>query len=393
MTRMPKTTRLALLFLVFMDLAGFGMLLPDVQLRAERLGAPGWMIGVILSSMFVVQTLVSPVWGGVSDRTGRKPVIVACTLLSGIAMLVYTQSTVVWIILLSRILAGFGAANVATVQAALADSATQEERTAVMGQLGAASTTGLIVGPAIGGFLASQGGALILGGVAGLCSLIGTLAVILFVPNTRPSVQDRERKRAGWRMLQGHRVLIVLFSVASVGWFSLACLEGTFGRLLERNLGQGQLAFGLIFAYESLLSVLVQSLLVKRASDRLGDRQLLTWAFVLQGFGLAAMPFAPSLPMIVVASTVFSFGNAFLNPSINGWCSRATPENRQGELFGLLQSARSVGFVVGPVLGGAMFDWRPPAPYMLAGIASAIASIALLSLTRPNEAEIESSPA
>ena len=195
-----------------------------------------------------------------------------------------------------------------------------------MGQAGAAVSAGLIVGPALGGLLSARGGAPLLGGVAAAFSGLGLAAVALLVPASPPRTEPKEAEVGRFRLLSAGRALRVLFGVAVVGWFALACLEGTFGRLIERNLGQGALAFGAIFGYESLVSVGVQSLLVARLQARWGDRRLLVAAFALQGAGLAAMPFARSFGPLLAAATVFAVGNALVNPSINGWCSRETPE-------------------------------------------------------------------
>ena len=114
LTSTERRARAGILALAFLDLAGFGMLIPSVQLRAESLGARGWLIGAVLASMFVVQTIASPLWGGLSDRVGRKPVVLACTALSAVSMLVYAHAASIWIVLAARVLAGLGAANVST---------------------------------------------------------------------------------------------------------------------------------------------------------------------------------------------------------------------------------------------------------------------------------------
>lgn len=387
-----RRARAGILALAFLDLVGFGMLIPSVQLRAEALGARGWLIGAILASMFVVQTVASPLWGGLSDRVGRKPVVLACTALSAASMLVYAQALSVWVILAARVLAGFGAANVSTAQAALADVSSPERRTALMGGVGAAVSTGLIVGPALGGFLDAHGGASLVGYVAAACSFAGLLAFGFLFPSAPPARADEEKgeeRGSALPLLLRNRLLLGLFAVASVGWFALACLEGTFGRLAQRNFGHGSEIFGAIFAYESLLAVGVQGFVVGLAQRRLGERRLLVVAFLLQGAGLAAFPFIGSVAVLFVASTVYSLGNSLVNPSVNGWCSRVTPKRQQGAMFGLLQSARSLGFVVGPSLGGTLFDIRPFAPYVLAGgvsLAAAGIVAALRDAGTPREA-------
>ncbi len=250
-----------LLVLVFADLLGFGILLPDIQLRAEALGAPGWLIGTALAATFICQSLFSPLWGRLSDRIGRKPVILACTALSAASMLLYTQAFTIWVILASRVLAGLGGANVAAAQAAVSDSTASGKLTAAQGKLAAASSAGLIVGPGIGGYLAQHGGPPLLGAVAALSSVLGLMAVALFM--SEPSVEKRDLEPAdGHETTKGPPDLRIIFGAATVAWFALATLEGTFGRLLLHTLGLGQEAFGAVFAFESLLGFGVQLKLV-----------------------------------------------------------------------------------------------------------------------------------
>lgn len=375
---MSKAARLSLLFLLFADLLGFGMLIPDVQLRAEALGAPGWLIGAVLSSMFIVQAIASPIWGRVGDKVGRKKVLLACTGLSVLSMFAYSQATSIWVILASRILAGFGGGNVAAAQALVSVKANPESRAVEMGKLGAAISAGLVAGPAIGGFLAEWGGALLVGLVAGSLSLCGLLVAAWFVPKDDRLARPEEYTN---KKLAVSGTLKALFAIATVSWLALATLEGTFGRLLKHIYGQGQLAFGAIFAYESLLGVAVQAWMVGPVVKRFGERSVLIGSYLLQGAGLAAMPFAGTMTILVVASTIYSVGAALANPTLNAWVGDLTPEQNQGAVFGLLQSARSIGFMVGPAMGGVLFDWQIPAPYVLAGVACLLASIATALLT------------
>ena len=138
---------LPLLLAVFFDLLGWGMLVADVQLRAESMMPRGWpagpVIGLLLGSTFIIQTLVSPLWGGLSDRSGRKPILILCSALSASAMFVYGFSTGLMLLVASRILSGLGAANVAVAQAVVADNYEGPDRAAALGRLGAALSTGL----------------------------------------------------------------------------------------------------------------------------------------------------------------------------------------------------------------------------------------------------------
>ncbi|CAN5517864.1 tetracycline resistance MFS efflux pump [soil metagenome] len=382
----------ALMVAAFLDLLGFGMIVTNVQLHVQSLVPAGWppgpIIGAVLASTFVVQTLVSPRWGEASDRIGRKPVVVICSFLSAAGMLVYGISGNLLLAFLSRILSGLGAANVAVAQAMISDEFSGENRTAALGRLSAALSAGLILGPILGGQLAKRGdlltfgllenGALAVGVVGGVASLLGALVLFLALPNVPP----KEARKPGVKrmvfdvaLLKDVPAVRPLILVAAVAWFSLAMLEGTFLRLIHQMFGYDEDAFGFIFGYESLLGVLVQGVAIAWLARRFGDRRLLVFGYLAQGLGLALNPlagtfqgFVPPLVTLFVASTFFAFGGGVANPTVGGLASRIVPEDRQGELFGLLQASRSIGFVLGPVIGGALFDFHPAWPYYLAGL-------------------------
>ncbi len=376
----------ALYAAIFLDLFGFGMIFPDIQLRAERMGAKGWVIGALLASTFVVQLLASPRWGRLSDRAGRKPILLACSALSAAGLLLYGVAVSIPLLFLSRVISGLGGANVAISQALLADETDEAERTSAMARIGAAISLGLVGGPAVGGFL-GHASSLAVGIAAGSSSFLGVLVILFLVRGSSvgPARAESPAKKPAaffdfslFRDLPRVRILVI---VAGVAWFSLAALEGTFGRLIEHTLGFDQRQFGIVFGYESLLGFLIQALAVGWVAKRVRDDRLLRIAYIQQGLGLALTPFTYLFPLpvawlavLLFASTLYAVGSGFANPTINSLCSKLTGAGRQGELFGLLQGARSVGFVVGPVLGGALFDVWFAAPYLLAGVTCCVAS-------------------
>lgn len=361
-------------------MVGFGMVIPDIQTRLESFGAAGWLIGSTLASYFLVQMAASPLWGRLSDRIGRKPILLFCGTLSAGSMLLYGVSNTVTLILLSRILSGIGGANVVAAQAYLADTTEGDRRTAAMGRVGGVTTAGLVLGPGIGGALSALGGHYLLGIVAASASLIGVLWIAFGVPHVAPradAAPENPPKRAPFdlSLLRDVPRLRPLLALAGFSFLALACLEGTFGRLIHHKLGFGPREFGLIFSYEALLGVLVQGLLLAWITRRLSISSLLRTSFALQGFGLGITPFMPNLIGLFGASTFYAFGSGLANPTLNSLCSQITPEPRQGEMFGLLQAARSMAFLLGPILGGILFDWHPEAPYLLAGAVAIVVGL------------------
>ena len=383
---------------VFLDLVGFGMVFPDIQTRAERflpgVASPGVWIGLLLAASFAVQLLASPRWGRLSDSVGRRPVLVGCQLLSAFALLVYGSAESYGLLLVSRVLSGLGAANVAVAQAYVADLAggaggDAAERTGGMGRVSAAISAGLVMGPAAGGFLAHAGGNRLIGIVGASLSGIGGLAAYLTMRRTGPRPPESSSERWGARrraaldlsLLGRYPAIRPLVLVSVVASFALATLEGTFGRLIKRMLGFGEIEFGIVFSYESLLGVLMGAVLLGFVAMRLPQTRLLRVAFVLQGVGLALNPLAgplapwvPGMATLLFASTLYALGAGAANPTIAAAVSAEVPERHQGELFGVLQIARNFGFVVGPILGGRLFDLAPAAPYLFAGLVSLAAA-------------------
>ncbi len=360
------------------------MVFVNIQFRAEDLGANGLIIGVIMASTFVVQTLVSPWWGAKSDQIGRKNVFLICTSLSAVSILVYGLAPNLWIILLSRVLAGFGGANVAIAQASVVDDTNPELKTRVLGRLGAAQTAGMIAGPAAGGLIGAYLGTQWLGIIGFILSTIGVVAVAIFAELAGARKVPNKPRFGFGPLIKDFPKLIPFVIIASVAWFSLSTLEGTFGRLLQTNWGFGEKEMGAIFSFESIISFIVQGIILGWLTSKIKDRTLLVIGYIVQGIGLAITPFVPDLLPLFGASLLYAAGMAIANPTLNGLASNAVKPERQGELFGVLHSARSIGFAFGPLIGGMMFDWIPSSPYILAGTVCLLAAFLVLK-TIPHE--------
>lgn len=377
---------------VFLDLVGFGMIIPDIQLRTEEMGAAGWQIGAILASTFIIQAFTSTLWGRWSDRIGRKTVFLLCTGISVASMVAYGLAPTLGWILFSRVLAGFGAANVAAAQAAVSDLSNAQTRTAAMGRISAAISSGLIVGAAAGGTVSHFLGSQMVGLIGAGASFIGIVLVALFAKLPPGSLKPTRRTWSWAPMLREFPGLRGLLFAAWAAWFSLAMLEGTFGRLIKDILGLGELEFGMIFSFESAIGVLVQAVFIGWLARRFGDKRIMVVGFLLQGLGLAFTPFAPALWVLFAVSGIYALGTGIANPTVNSVASQMVDEESQGELFGMIQSMRAVGFAVGPIIGGAIFDWQNWSPYLLAGLACLVAAIVVNAQKLP-EQEPEPQPA
>jgi len=377
-------------------MVGFTMLIPDVQFRARELGAEGYQIGLILTSTFIVQTIFSPIWSKASDRVGRKKIFLMCSLFSAIGMGLYAISDNLFLMLVCRVFAGIGAANVAVEQAMISGRTTEDERAKAISHFIAVMMTGLLIGPVLGGFAVGELGRLVLGCVAGGLSLLGLVWVALAIPADQPPGEgvQRERQPKAWfqiALLRDYAQLRILMVTSFLAWFALALLEGTFGQLIQETLRLNQEHFGLVFAYESAIGIAVQTFLLHRVNAILGPKKLLAVCFLLQGLGLALFPFAPNLAWIFVGSTLYGVGIAASNPTISTLSSLIVKKERHGELFGMTQSFRSFGFVVGPTIGGFLFDINHALPYLFAGVVCLTGGV-VLSLWRQEFGQVVESP-
>ena len=384
-----RSAEIVLLLAVFLDMVGFTMLIPDIQLRAETMLAgfafKGPIIGLLLQSTFIVQLFASPRWGKLADSVGRKRIFVCCQWISSIAMLMYGIAGSFNLLFVSRILAGFGGANVSVAQAMAAVSA-GDQRKRVLAWVSATLSAGMIFGPAVGGFAAERFGSHAIGYLGASISFLGGFIVFLFVPKDSGTGEETvpSNKLFDFSIFREHPKLLPYFWVAVVASFSLATLEGTFGRLIHAMLGYGQREFGIIFSYEAVLGIFVSVIALAWLSKRLSDTTLLRLGYIVQGVGLGLnplagflSPFANGMLWLFVASTLFAFGSGLVGPTLSTLASNTVPENVQGELFGTMQSARTVGFIIGPILGGFLFDVWHPGPYVLAAAVCIVVAILL----------------
>lgn len=358
------------------------MIIPDIATRAKSFGSAPWLVGTMLSSMFVIQFIASPRWGMLADRVGRRNIMVVCTIISALAMLVYSFADSIPLLFLSRMLAGLGAANVAVGMAYITSTVAQEEQAAALGHASGAMQIGMIFGPVVGGFTAEWGGNFWVGAVGGLLSLSGAVAAWWFVPkdDVKPvQPEDKPTERVGSiETLRQTPALIPLMALAAIAWFSLASLEGTFAQLLRDTWGYRERVFGLIFSFESALTIITQLFLLGWIAKRMSSKATLVLAYLLQGLGLLLFPFAPSMIFLFAISAIYAPGSALANPTLNNVCAQIAPKETHASLFGLMQSARSVGFIAGPTLGNWMYGHSPRLPYLLAGGICAFAALAVL---------------
>jgi multidrug resistance protein len=364
---------------VFIDLVGFGIVIPLLPLYAERYRPSPMAFGLLMASYSAMQFVFAPILGRLSDRYGRRPVLIVSLLGTAIGYLVFAFARSLGALFFSRLLDGATGGNIATAQAVIADTTTREERAKGMGMVGMAFGLGFIFGPAIGGF-AVKVSEHAPGLVAAALSLTALIWTALRLPETRPEgAPERELRllplRAIGEALKRPVVglILVLTLVCTVAFSSF---ESTFAQFLHDRFGSDATTVAMIFVVIGVTNALVQGLLVKRLVPRFGEARLVAAGTFVLASGFLSLLFSRSFPALVAATLLVSLGAGLLNPSLSGLVSKASHAHEQGEVLGSFQSMSAIGRILGPIWGeNAFLRWGSRAPHATGALFEAVACL------------------
>ena len=348
-----------LLLIVFIDLVGFGIIIPLLPFYAEHFGASPLAVTLLMAAYSAMQFLAAPILGALSDRHGRRRVIVLSTAGAALGYLVMAFADTLLVLFLARALAGAMAGNIAAVQAYIADVTTPERRARGMGMFGAAMGLGFIVGPAIGGALAGSGEAIDYTLPPLVAAAASALAAIIALVVLTDSGGTAKRAPAGWltpivtacASSDLRPLALTLFMIV----FAFAGLETTFALWAERQLDWGPREVGRLFAGVGVIMVLVQGGAIGPLSRRLGEERLVFLGIVALVLGFVALPLATSLPAVLGAMALLAGGFGLANPALASLVSRRAAATAQGASLGVAQGAASLGRIFGPALAGVLF--------------------------------------
>jgi multidrug resistance protein len=369
---------------VFIDLLGFGIIIPLLPFYAETFGAHAFTVAMLSTSFSLMQFIFAPIWGRLSDRIGRRPIIVFGLLGSCLSYLAFGLATSLTALFAARIFAGIAGANIPTAQAVIADITTPENRAKGMGLVGAAFGLGFIFGPAIGGYL-SQFGYATPAFFASALSLANFTAAWFLLPETlKPEHRAIERVgrldalRAA--LARPHLPLLLLIGFLVVAAFS--GFESTFALFAERQYGFGAESIGYVFAFVGVVLVIVQGFLVGRTVKVIGEHHVVPISLAIVAIGLLMIPGTQTVASLLMANGVLAVGMGFNSPALMALISRYTAAEDQGGVLGLTQSLNSLARIVGPMWGGYAFDHIGiGVPYVssaaVMGVACALAVTAL----------------
>lgn len=387
MDRRSRTPLLLMALTVFIDLTGFGIILPLLPFWAERLGANPVEVGLILTLYALAQLIFTPLLGGLSDRYGRRPVIIGSLLIEAVGFALTALAGSLPLLLAARFIGGIGASNIGSAQAVVADTTPAEGRARGMGLIGAAIGMGFVVGPAIGGVLAGTGaGAELPFWVAMGVALLNALLVTLLLPETRRRASTSHHAAgatpavAGWRRVLGHPAIVRLVAINLLFTLAFAAMEAVFPLFTQADFGWGATQNGYVFTYVGVVIVLVQGGLVGQLAKRFGERALLVGGLALLAIGLALLPLSSTLALLLVALGIISAGDGLVTPATSALLSIASPADAQGQTLGIAQGAAGLGRILGPLGAGALFAVRVGLPFAAGAVVTLVALALALAL-------------
>ncbi|MBZ0198807.1 MAG: MFS transporter [Ignavibacteriaceae bacterium] len=376
---MKNKSALSLIFLtVFIDLLGFGILIPILPTFATKiLHVDETAIGIAIAIYSLVQFFFNPLFGKLSDKYGRKPLIVVSLLLNAAGYLIFAFTSSFLVLLISRVVGGIGGSSIGVAQAYIADVTTRENRSKGMGLIGAAFGLGFVFGPMIGGML-SKYGYMVTGFASGGFSFIAFILTLILLPESLKNKNKEVIKRklidvkSFVKVFQKPKlaILVLLFFILT---FSVANIYGTFALLGYKIYGFTDMQNGYMFGIMGLVGALVQGGLIHVISKYINDRRLIIISSFLMIIGLASLPYGETFLGLALIVIVLSIGTGILQPILLSMISKVSSESEQGVTLSINQSMSAFARVLGPLWGGFAFEYFGyPFPFLTGAFSTLI---------------------
>ena len=400
---MTNKKALGIIFvIVFMDLVGFGMIIPLSTFLAKDLGASPLEIGLLMTIYSLMQFIFSPFWGKLSDRVGRRPILLLSLFGSSTSYLFYAFSTELWMLYASRALAGFFGANISTAMAYIADVTDKDSRSKGMGLIGAAFGMGFVLGPFLGGVLGDLGNKISPEAPFGMnfsalvASVICFLNFFVAIKVLKESLSKEAREKIKPRKSRfetlskyitkpviGQLLVISLFST-----LAMAHMESTLFLYVKERFDWSLSFASYGFAYIGIMMVFTQGYLIRKLMPKYGERKLLAIGLVMATFGMAGISLTEGVWSMLLVQTVLAIGVGLLNPSLLGSISLSGDDSEQGEVMGVNQSMSALGRIIGPAIGGLVYQQiGKNVPYFFAASLMLVGFFLVMKLYKklPNE--------
>lgn len=366
---MSNRRNMTLLFLgMVVIMLGFGMVIPILPFYVTAFGASGRELGMLMATYGVMQLIFAPVWGSLSDRTGRRPILIIGVLGNALAQVLMGLSTELWMLFAARALAGIlSSATLPTAMAFISDSTSAENRSGGMGKIGAAMGLGMVLGPGLGGWLAGRSLSLPFF-VAAALSLLVALFIVVLLPESLPP----ERRTAGSRR-QGSRLTLMarairgplgfLYFLAFLLSFGLTNFESVFGLYSLQRFGYTTAQVGGVLTAIGLTSAIVQGMATGPITQRVGEARVIQGSLLASSLAFLLMLTATTFVTVLLTTCFFVLSNAMLNPAVSSLVSKRSG-HEQGAALGLNNSFQSLGRIAGPIWAGSLLDINLFLPYL-----------------------------
>lgn len=391
-----KTRVVTIVFLtIFLDLIGFGIIIPMLPLYVKTMGGSAQVVGFILSVFSFTQLLATPVLGKLSDRFGRRPIILISLAGNAASMVIFalaTEARILPLLFVSRIIAGATAGNIASCQAAIADVTTGEERAKGMGRVGAAIGLGMVLGPAAGSALAVLGPWGPPMGAAAL-ALGDLIAAFFLMPETRtaapePSQRDvsaaATHEKGALAELLGEPRILLVFSLYFLMFLAMTNMQVALALLAKERFGWGEKEVGAGLSGFGATSLVIQGVLIGRIVRVFRPVNVAVSGGLFMAAGLLAIGFSQSSLSMIVGIGCIALGMGVNGPVLSTMASDLAGEKRRGTVLGFAQSSGGLARTVGPVLSGFLFTtFSSTAPFVGGAIAAVLMSTLALTLRRP----------
>ncbi len=359
------------------DMIGFGIIIPILPYFAERYGADGFIVGLLTSVYLIVQFIFTPVWGVLSDRIGRRPVILICIFATGFSYILFGLADSLALMFVARIVGGAFAGKFTTIQAYIADVTTRENRSKGMGLFGAAFGLGFILGPVIGGILGQYGFQAPLFFAAGLALLNGAAAWFILPESLSDEAKFKAKESREENRLSAENILQILktpligvtINLSAIYNFAFSMLYATFALFMERRFQFHTRETGYIFGFLGVVSAAIQGGLIGRISKWVGEEKMIIWGILVNSAGLLLLAASDRIAGLLISVTIMAIGGGIITPALSGLVSKKTSEAQQGRNLGLMQSFSNLARMFGLILGGYVFEALGIAsPYWISGM-------------------------
>jgi len=369
---------LPILGITFIDILGFSILIPLLPFLVKKFGAPDIAVGFVFATYSLCQLVAGPVWGNVSDRIGRKMVLIVSQIGSTISWTLLAFAPTLPLVLLSRALEGLSGGNIGVTQAYVGDLVEPKRRGEAFAYVGAAFSAGFVFGPATGGWLAERYGFAVPFLVAAALQVLTLVLTIFMLPESRGKSTDEARAAVGLRdiarSLSDRAVAPVLwlrlvYTLAMYGWFSAMTL------ILHAQLGWGVAETSYVFAAFGVLQVVLQLAVVGRVVDAVGNRVATNIGLVFCVVAFCLVPFATSFVPAAVLLVLFGIGLSIENSAFPALASDVAPDDRRGTVLGVVSGLDSLaGFIMPPIVTGVLgaFGVTPAAAIMIGLVSLAL---------------------